>query len=165
MNDIVHSDLIRLAIRIGDRLEKLKLSLATAESCTGGWIAQVLTSVPTSSSWFERGFVTYSEQSKIDMLNVDCNAIKQYGAVSKEVAIAMCRGAIVYSNAQVSIAVTGLAGPDKDETSSPPLGTCWFAWSIKNEKIITAVECFPGDRNNINYQAVKNALSGLIKLL
>lgn len=136
----------------------------TAESCAGGWIAQVLTSVPTSSSWFECGFVTYSEQSKVEMLDINCEAIKQYGAVSKEIAIAMAQGAIANSKAQISIAVTGLAGPDKDEISSPPVGTCWFAWSINN-KIITAAEHFQGDRNTVNYLAVKKALSGLIELL
>lgn len=161
----ISNKLIKLAVRIGEQLEQLHYSLTAAESCTGGWISQILTAVPTSSTWFDRGFVTYSEQSKTDMLHVSPDNVKKYGAVSEEVAIAMAKGAIENSNAQVSVAVTGLAGPDKDQTSCTPVGTCWFAWSVDNKTIKTARELFDGDRNSVNYQAVERALAGLLEML
>lgn len=165
MTKVIVEDLVKLAVRVGEQLDRLELSLATAESCTGGWVGHVLTAVPTSSGWFERGFITYSDDAKIEMLGVSSRDIDKFSPVSEEVAIAMAKGAITHSKAHVSVAITGLAGPDKDDKSKAPIGTCWIAWSIKNQEITTQCRLFNGDRNTVNYGAVELALAELIHIL
>ncbi|MES2509037.1 MAG: CinA family protein [Pseudomonadota bacterium] len=140
-----------------------KLFLATAESCTGGLISGACTDVAGSSVWFERGFVSYSNDAKSELLGVDAALIKKHGAVSEEVARAMAQGAITHSKAQVAVAVTGVAGPTGG-SKDKPVGTVWFGWSVKG--MLTS-ECmlFAGDRAAVRNATVTHALSRLVALL
>lgn len=135
--------------------------IATAESCTGGGLAQLLTSVAGSSNWFERGFVTYSNESKVEMLGVKPQTLKKHGAVSEEVAREMAEGALENSHADVSVAITGIAGPDGGSLEKP-VGTVWFAWCVSGE---TFSECrhFEGDRASVREQAVAEAIKKIIQ--
>ena len=136
--------------------------LATAESCTGGWLSKCCTDLAGSSNWFDRGFITYSNQSKQDLLNVSLATLEQYGAVSEQTAIAMAQGTLLNSNATISVAVTGIAGPDGG-TAEKPVGTVWIAWAIKNGPEKTELLQLKGDRDQIRFQAVVAALQGIIK--
>lgn len=144
-------------------LTEKKLKLVTAESCTGGWISQSLTAVAGSSDWFECGFVTYSNRSKQHLLGVKPHTLAAFGAVSKQVVTEMAEGALKSSFAEISLAITGIAGPTGG-TVQKPVGTCWFAWQseffTKSEQQI-----FLGDRTEIRWQAVVYALSELKNLL
>ena len=146
-----------------DLLLKSQLTLATAESCTGGMIAALCTDISGSSAWFERGFVTYSNESKIDMLGVHAGLIARDGAVSESVARAMAQGALKHSRAQVSLAVTGVAGPTGGSTDKP-VGTVWFAWATPHG-LTSETQCFPGDRAAIRQATVRHALHRLVELL
>jgi nicotinamide-nucleotide amidase len=135
--------------------------LCCAESCTGGGIAAALTDVAGSSAWFDRGFVTYSNQAKQEMLGVALDTLEQFGAVSRETAIEMARGALMYSDAQLSVAVTGIAGPDGG-TAEKPVGTVWIAWA--SEEGESAVrEQFAGSRAEVRAATVDAALLGLLQ--
>lgn len=153
-----------LARRVGVRLQKRKLKLATAESCTGGWIAQAITSVAGSSRWFERGFVTYSNQAKKELLGVHERTLLRHGAVSEETAREMAAGALARSRAQVSVAVTGIAGPGGG-TRRKPVGTVCFAWSWKKGSLDSTVRRLRGSRETIRRQSVALALEGLLHRL
>ena len=137
--------------------------LATAESCTGGLIAAACTDRAGSSQWFERGFVTYSNDAKADMLGVPSALIAQHGAVSEPVARAMAEGALAHSRAQVSLAVTGVAGPSGG-SADKPVGTVWFGWHLPDH---TETECrrFAGDRAAVRAQTVAHALARLLELV
>ena len=137
--------------------------LATAESCTGGMIAAACTDLAGSSSWFERGFVTYSNAAKVQMLDVDAALIAAHGAVSEPVARAMALGAIRHSAAQVSVAVTGVAGPTGG-SAAKPVGTVWFAWCV-DSSLHSEVKCFSGNRADVRLATVSHALGGLLGLL
>ena len=153
-----------LARRAGARLKKRGLKLATAESCTGGWIAQAVTAIAGSSDWFERGFVTYSNQAKRELLGVRARTLSRHGAVSEVTAREMAAGALARSRAQVAIAVTGVAGPGGG-TRSKPVGTVCFAWSRKNRAPESVVHRFSGSREGIRRQSVAFALQGLLERL
>lgn len=140
------------------------MKLATAESCTGGWVAQVCTSIPGSSLWFERGFVVYSNRAKEEMLGVPADLLEKHGAVSELCVRAMAEGALVHSPAEISIAVTGIAGPDGG-TADKPVGTVWFAWAGLGRKTLCRREHVPGDRAAVRRQAVVLALAGLREYL
>jgi nicotinamide-nucleotide amidase len=153
-----------LAGQVGVLLKMQGLMLATAESCTGGGIAQSITEVAGSSLWFERGFVTYSNLSKQQMLGVENATLLQYGAVSEAVVREMVAGALVNSHAQVALSVSGIAGPDGG-TVEKPVGTVWFAWGLKNAVVYTRCHYLSGGRAEIRAQAVRIALQGVIDLL
>jgi len=153
-----------LARRIGVRLKKRNLKLATAESCTGGWIAQTVTSVSGSSGWFDRGFVTYSNEAKKELLGVRGRTLSRHGAVSRETAKEMAAGALARSRAQVAIAVTGVAGPGGG-TKAKPVGTVCFAWSRKRGTMESLVRHFRGGRERVRRQSVVFALKGLLERL
>jgi len=153
-----------LAKRVGARLKKRGLKLATAESCTGGWIAQAVTSVAGSSDWFDCGFVTYSNRAKRELLGVRGRTLARQGAVSEETAREMARGALARSRAQVAIAVTGVAGPGGG-TREKPVGMVCFAWSLGKRAPQSGVRRFSGGRESIRRQSVVAALQGLLKLL
>ncbi len=136
------------------------LSLATAESCTGGWIAQVLTSIPGSSRWFERGFVTYSNLSKRELLGVRTAVLARCGAVSEQTARAMAEGALAHSHADLALAVTGIAGPEGG-TPEKPVGTVCFAWAMRQRDTHSLTRHFTGDRDEIRRQSVLAAIDGL----
>lgn len=150
-----------LAVQVGDRLRTRGRTLATAESCTGGWIAKVITDVPGSSGWFERGFVTYSNAAKVDMLGVSEVTLATYGAVSAETVREMAEGALAHSQAEVAVAVSGIAGPDGGSPDKP-VGTVWLAWSSRGGATRSHCYRFSGDREAVRYQSVLAALEGLM---
>jgi len=161
VNDLV---LFELAERVGAALQAQGLMMATAESCTGGWIAQALTAVPGSSNWFERGFVTYTYISKREMLGVSEQTLEAHGAVSEATVREMVTGALAHSHAQIAVAVSGIAGPSGG-LPGKPVGTVCFAWSVKNGEPKTALQLFPGDREMVRRASVKFALKGILDLL
>lgn len=150
-----------LAAQVGGSLKAHGLMLATAESCTGGGVAMAVTAVAGSSGWFERGFVTYSNLSKQQMLGVNEATIMQYGAVSEPVVREMVAGALLHSAAQIALAVSGIAGPDGG-TPDKPVGTVWFAWGIKGAAILTRRHQLPGNRFEVRAQAIRIALQGVL---
>ena len=152
-----------VAAVVADLLVKHGWFLATAESCTGGMIAAACTDLAGSSAWFERGFVTYSNAAKVQMLDVDAALIAAHGAVSEPVARAMALGVIRHSAAQVSVAVTGVAGPTGGSVAKP-VGTVWFAWSVGGS-LHSEVKCFSGNRADVRLATVSHALGGLLGLL
>lgn len=135
--------------------------LATAESCTGGWIAKLCTDLAGSSTWFERGMVSYSNQAKQDLLGVPAARIARFGAVSEEVAAEMARGALTNSRADFALAVTGIAGPDGGSPDKP-VGTVCFGWALPGDIVETERYCFPGDREAVRRATVATALNGLL---
>jgi nicotinamide-nucleotide amidase len=157
-------ELAALASRVGEALKAQGLMLATAESCTGGWIAQACTAVPGSSGWFERGFVTYTYISKREMLGVSQETLGSCGAVSEQTVREMVAGALANSHAQVAVAVSGTAGP-AGGTPQKPVGTVCFAWAVKNGEPRSALRHFSGDREAIRRKAVRHALEGILALL
>jgi nicotinamide-nucleotide amidase len=153
-----------LAAQVGALLKSHGLMLATAESCTGGGVAQAITEVAGSSAWFERGFVTYSNLSKQQMLGVRETTLTQYGVVSEMTAREMVAGALQHSAAQVALAVTGIAGPDGG-TADKPVGTVWFAWGIKDGETRAQRYQLAGNRAEVRAQSVRIALQGVVDLL
>ena len=156
-----------LAAAVGEALLARNARLATAESCTGGWIAKVLTDIAGSSAWFERGWVTYSNAAKQQDLAVPAATLQAHGAVSEAVAVAMALGALARSGAEFAVAVTGVAGPSGG-TVAKPVGTVWTAWAWRTaEGAVSRAEVsrFAGDRNAIRQQTVVFALNGLLGLL
>jgi nicotinamide-nucleotide amidase len=156
--------LVSLARRVGSRLKKRRLMLATAESCTGGWIAQAVTSVAGSSEWFERGFVTYSNAAKRELLGVRASTLSHFGAVSEETAREMATGALRRSRAQIALAVTGIAGPGGG-TRAKPVGMVCFAWAAKKIGAKSATRRFAGGREAVRRRSVAFALQGLLERL
>lgn len=156
--------LLDLADQLGAALKAHNLTLALAESCTGGMAAQTVTAIAGSSAWFDRGFVTYSNQSKQEMLNVATKTISTYGAVSEQTATEMALGALKNSHAKIAGSITGIAGPDGG-TSDKPVGTVCFAWVGINQPLQTITQHFHGDRHAIRQQAVATLLTDLIATL
>ena len=154
------NELFELARQLGCQLKSNGKKIATAESCTGGWIAQIITEVSGSSAWFDRGFVTYSNAAKMQMLGVSPETLAQYGAVSAQTATAMVVGALAHSDADCAIAVTGIAGPDGG-TAEKPVGTVFIAWAYKNSDVKVIQLQLTGDRHQIRRQTVKIALEGV----
>lgn len=138
--------------------------ITAAESCTGGGVAFELTKIPGSSLWFERGFVTYSNLAKIQMLGVNEQSIDQFGAVSEEIAKQMAEGALKASSATVSLSITGIAGPEGGSLEKP-VGTCWFAWSGTAFETLAKQKIFIGDRNSVRSQAILFSLKKLLQLI
>lgn len=158
------ADLTALSAAVGEACSRHASTLATAESCTGGWVAQVLTHTPGSSAWFERGFITYANEAKIEMLGVRPETLAAHGAISIETAAEMAAGAIERSHASISLAITGLAGPTGG-SSRKPVGTVCFAWCRRGEPPEAEVCRFDGDREGIRRQSVIHALEGLLARL
>lgn len=152
-----------LCERLAGLLTARGLMLATAESCTGGLIAAACTSLAGSSAWLERGFVTYSNEAKSELLGVEATLIERHGAVSEVVARAMAVGAVARSRAQVSLAVTGVAGPTGG-SAAKPVGTVWFAWKVLGT-VDSAMRQFDGDRAAVRAATVDHALNHLIHLV
>lgn len=150
----------RLARLAEDTLRARRLMCAVAESCTGGWIAQVLTSVSGSSEWFERGFVVYSNAAKMELLGVPRSVLDTDGAVSEPTARAMAAGALAHSGAQVAMAVTGIAGPTGG-TEDKPVGTVCFAWALSPTQIEAETKRLQGDRSEVRWASVRHAIEGL----
>jgi len=153
-----------LATLVGARLKAQGLMLASAESCTGGWLAQAVTAIAGSSDWFERGFVTYADVAKQEMLGVSAATLARHGAVSEETAREMAAGALAHSRALVAVAITGIAGPSGGSPEKP-VGTVCFAWSRKNAAPVVQTRHFDGDRESVRRQSVIVALQGVLELL
>lgn len=152
----------QLADRLGKILLRRKLRCAVAESCTGGSLAAAMTDIAGSSQWFDRGFVTYTNQAKTELLSVPVDVIVSQGAVSEATVRAMAQGAIACSDAQVSIAISGIAGPGGG-SSDKPVGTVWIAWAGDLQPTHAQCYVFKGDRTMVRQQAVQVALEGLIR--
>ena len=148
---------------VADFLLNNGLMLATAESCTGGMIAATCTDLAGSSAWFERGFVTYSNAAKTQQLGVEAALIAQHGAVSEAVARAMAQGALLHSKAQVTLAITGVAGP-AGGTLDKPVGTVWFAWATP-QGLHSELRHFEGDRATVRQASALHSLLGLLSLI
>ena len=155
-------DITQLAAVLGKHLQSLTAQVTTAESCTGGGIAEAITRISGSSVWFEAGYVTYSNAQKTLQLNVPAELFSSVGAVSREVVEAMVSGAQEKSGAQFSVAVSGVAGPDGG-SADKPVGTVWLAWAA-GQQLVSERRQFDGDRDQVRRQTVKAALEGLIQL-
>jgi nicotinamide-nucleotide amidase len=162
--NIIDHTLIDIAFHLGQILKAQGDKIATAESCTGGLIAAIITEIPGSSLWFDRGFVTYSNQAKIDLLNVNSSTLADFGAVSAETAQAMALGALSNSQSAWALAVTGIAGPDGG-SQDKPVGTVFFGWCNRNGFLMTEKRCFTGDRHAVRMLTASHALTKLSELL
>jgi len=154
----------RLVQNLASRLMNRGWTMATAESCTGGWIAKCCTDLAGSSAWFDRGLVTYGDRAKQDLLGVELSTLNKEGAVSKYTAVQMAEGARHRAGVNAALAVTGIAGPDGG-TADKPVGMVWFAWSLEGRRTSSEVMHFTGDRDAVRRQTVVHALSGLQDLL
>ena len=151
-----------LAVETGERLLARGWFLATAESCTGGMIGAAITDIAGSSAWFDRGFITYSNEAKIELLGVPAELIAAAGAVSEVVAQAMAEGALAHSRANASVSVTGIAGPG-GATPGKPVGMICFGWAFRDCPVVSETRYFDGDRAAIRAATVRHALLGLIE--
>lgn len=158
---MINNTINSLCIKLGETLITHNLTVCTAESCTGGGVSYAITAIPGSSSWFDRGFVTYTNEAKSSLLKVPKDIIDEHGAVSEVVAKLMAEGAISVSNANLSVAITGIAGPT-GATHTKPLGTVWFAWSGGKNNTHSHSCLFKGSRDEIRTQAIGEAIRGLI---
>jgi len=163
MKNIADITLKELAAKVGDRLLSRNEMLVTAESCTGGWVSMLVTSIIGSSAWFDRGFVTYSNEAKQEMLAVDKQVIEIHGAVSEEVARHMVQGAVEHSHALAGLSVTGIAGPGGG-TVEKPVGTVCFGWLVDGQ-CATETCHFSGDREQIREQSVRYVLTEMLARL
>ncbi len=157
-------DLDALVKRIGSALKAQGRMLATAESCTGGWVGRAVTAVPGCSHWYERGFITYTNVAKQEMLGVSRHTLDTHGAVSEQTVREMAEGALARSRAQVALAVSGIAGPGGG-TPGKPVGTVWLAWAGDWFATTARTKRYRGDREAVRRQAVADALAGLLEHL
>ena len=153
-------ELMQLSEVVGLALKQRGATLTTAESCTGGWVAKAITDIAGSSAWFERGFVTYSNEAKAQMIGVREATLEQHGAVSEPVVIEMAIGALKEARADYAISISGIAGPDGG-SDVKPVGTVWFGFATSKGEGITRPECFSGDRESVRRQATEYALKTL----
>ena len=159
-----HETLTTLAILVGARLKARGLRLATAESCTGGWVAGAVTAIAGSSEWFDRGFVTYSNDAKMEMLGVSAVTLEAFGAVSEQTAGEMAAGALAHSHAQLALSITGVAGPGGG-SAEKPVGMVCFGWAGEGGAPLVITRNFSGDRESVRRQSVICALQGVVERL
>jgi len=159
-----HETLTTLAIIVGARLKARGLRLATAESCTGGWVAGAVTAIAGSSEWFDRGFVTYSNDAKMEMLGVSAATLEAFGAVSEQTAGEMAAGALAHSHAQLALSITGVAGPGGG-SAEKPVGMVCFGWAGEGGAPLVITRNFSGDRESVRRQSVICALQGVLERL
>ena len=157
------TELAQLSFEIGEFLRNRSLRLCTVESCTGGWIGELVTATAGSSNWYDRGFVTYSNDAKIECLGVDPALLREHGAVSEQTVRAMIAGALERSNADLAVAVSGIAGP-AGGSDDKPVGSVCFAWGKRDQPIIAGSQHFDGDRESVRRQSVMHALRTLMRL-
>ncbi len=157
-------ELLQQVGRLGETLVRKGLMVATAESCTGGWLSQKLTAVAGSSAWFERGFVTYNNLAKQEMLAVSADTLAEFGAVSEAVVCEMARGVLNNSRAQLAVAISGVAGPGGGSLEKP-VGTVCLAWAWQRGEVVSRCLHFEGNRQMVRQQAVATAIQGLCGLL
>ena len=164
MDTLIAHNITKLSAQVGQALKEKKFTLALAESCTGGLASAAITDISGSSTWFDRGFITYSNTAKHQMLGVSKETLSQYGAVSEETAQAMAMGALSKSGADIAGSITGIAGPSGG-SANKPVGMVCFAYLTKNGQLITVTKQFAGDRQAIRYQSVIQLLNGLMDLM
>lgn len=152
------------ADQVAERLKARGGMIVTAESCTGGWVAQALTAIAGSSAWFERGFVTYSNEAKQEMLGVRAETLRNHGAVSEETAREMAQGALSRSRGTLALSITGIAGPTGG-SAQKPVGTVCFGWATKQGTLRAETKHFFGDREAVRRQSVEYSLAGVLRLL
>jgi nicotinamide-nucleotide amidase len=157
-------ELARLSTQVGAALLERGLMLACAESCTGGWVSEAVTAIAGSSGWFERGYVTYSNAAKQELLGVSADTLRRHGAVSEETVLAMAEGCLKHSHAQAALAISGVAGPGGGSPGKP-VGTVCFAWALRSGERIAETLQLPGDREAVRRQSVIHALRGLLQRL
>lgn len=157
-------EIFLLAEKLGAVLASKGMKITVAESCTGGGICQAITDVPGSSAWFDRGFITYSNQAKMEMLGVNAETLKNFGAVSEQTALEMVEGALQHSDANIAIAVTGIAGP-KGGTPNKPVGTVFIGKAVKGGESSAEVNHFSGDRSEVRRATVCRALEWVVDFL
>ena len=158
------AELYQLAEQTGQALSRCGMMLASAESCTGGWVGMLVTAVPGSSAWYERGFITYTNAAKHDMLGVQTATLQASGAVSEATVLEMAQGALARSRAQIALAISGIAGPGGG-TPQKPVGTVCIAWAMQDGARLATTCKLSGDRDEIRARAVAAALRGVIELL
>ena len=156
----MHNEIYHLSEQLGRALWQKSATVTSAESCTGGGVAQAITAVAGSSAWFERSFVTYANRAKQEMLGVDAVLLEEHGAVSEPVVISMVKGAAQRASADYAVAISGIAGPDGG-SKDKPVGTVWFAW-LSPDRVIARKYHLSGDRNLVREQAVKISLQELL---
>jgi nicotinamide-nucleotide amidase len=157
-----HDTLSTLAVLVGTKLKERQWMLATAESCTGGWVGQEITAIAGSSDYFDRGFITYSNAAKRELLGVPEATLVKFGAVSEETARAMAGGALKNSVAHITLSVTGIAGPGGG-LPGKPVGTVCFGWAIQGTEPHSTTKHFDGDREAVRRQSVIFALQGVLE--
>jgi len=157
-------ELQQLAEQLGNALLRRGWKVVLAESCTGGWVAKCLTDIAGSSAWFDRGFVTYSNAAKREMLGVSTDTLDTAGAVSEPTVLAMAAGALAHSEADLALAISGIAGPG-GAVPGKPVGTVCFAWAVKGALQQSDTKYFSGDREAVRRQSVAHGLRGLIDVL
>lgn len=160
---MAHTLIQDICLELGNALTKKKFRIALAESCTGGLVCQHLTNIPGSSFWFDRGFVTYSNESKMELLKVSQTSLTKFGAVSKEIASEMALGALNASHADIALSITGIAGPSGGSIEKP-IGTVFFAIAYQNKVVFNASKIFPGSRENIRESSCLFALNQVLAL-
>jgi nicotinamide-nucleotide amidase len=164
MARVSDEELHQLASELGARMLARGWMLATAESCTGGWVGELITAIPGSSHWYERGFITYSNVAKTEMLGVPDETLATYGAVSEETASAMAAGALAHSHAHAALAISGIAGPGGG-TPQKPVGLVCYGWALADGTVMSSTCRLDGDREEIRSRAVAAALRGLNELV
>ena len=155
--------LYNLSQNVGKLLLATSTFLVTAESCTGGWIGEAITMVPGSSAWYERGFITYTNAAKREMLDVSAKTLETFGAVSEETVLEMVAGALAHSTAHIAAAVSGVAGPGGG-TPAKPVGMICLAWARRGREAVAETRQFTGDRESIRRQSVERALEGVLQI-
>jgi len=163
---VLDPELYELSARVGQKLRAAERRIATAESCTAGWVAKALTDIPGSSQWFECGYVTYSDAAKRRDLGVGARTLASFGAVSEQTVREMAEGVLRVSGANVGLSVSGIAGPDGGSVAKP-VGTVWFCAAARAAELIDIIaeqKFFDGDRNSIRSQAVRHALRMILRL-
>lgn len=160
---MAHTLIQDICLEVGNALTKKKFRIALAESCTGGLVCQYLTNIPGSSFWFDRGFVTYSNESKMELLKVSQTSLTKFGAVSKEIASEMALGALNASHADIALSITGIAGPSGGSIEKP-IGTVFFAIAYQNKVVFNVSKIFPGSRENIRESSCLFALNQVLAL-
>jgi nicotinamide-nucleotide amidase len=161
---VTEDDITELARKVGRACKRRKVEIVTAESCTGGGLAAAITRISGSAKWYERGFVTYANDAKKDLLGVSQRTLKRHGAVSEEVAREMAVGALANSRADVSVSVTGIAGPT-GAVPGKPVGTVWLCWAARSGPVQSRRFLFKGGRVEVRMQTVAMALQGVLDLL
>lgn len=157
-------ELEKVATQVGNALQQKKWRITTAESCTGGGIGFAITAVPGSSAWYEEGYITYSNAAKQKLLGVDAQVLLQQGAVSEPVVKAMAEGALQAADADIAVAVSGVAGPGGGSPEKP-VGTVWIAWALTGRSTVAQCYAFVGNRKDVRIQTVIKALEGVVSLL